>query len=88
MAASKKKWGWSRCDTCQNWAHDYKIKANGGFCKKCDSEVVLWADKQQASGTKPPWAKGTYAEVVCKQLATALAKTGPDPALEAQLGAL
>ena len=85
--SSKKKWGWSRCDTCQNWAYDYKIKANGGRCRKCDSEIILWVDKQQES-EKPPWAKATYAEVVCKQLATALAKLGPDPALQAQLGEL
>eukprot|EP00959_Pyramimonas_sp_CCMP1952_P027766 582715-Pyramimonas_sp.AAC.1 len=66
MGPPSKKWAWSICKSCNNWAYDWKIKRNGGCCAKCDSFVTLWADTTSAS-RKPPWGdqptKGTYAEV-------------------------
>ncbi|CAK0828683.1 unnamed protein product, partial [Prorocentrum cordatum] len=88
MGPPSKKWAWSICKSCNNWAYDWKIKRNGGYCAKCDSFVTLWADTTSAS-RKPPWGdqptKGTYAEVVCRQLAHAVSKLGPDQSMQEQL---
>ncbi|CAK0907103.1 unnamed protein product [Prorocentrum cordatum] len=88
MGPPSKKCAWSICKSCNNWAYDWKIKRNGGCCAKCDSFATLWADTTSAS-RKPPWGdqptKGTYAEVVCRQLAHAVSKLGPDQSMQEQL---